>query len=371
MFAGRSDTRFSTLTAALVLLAGMAWAIRAQREPPASDLRDLSPAQEPLHVQHVRALQNGRGRRAGAPTQIPWAGWKDILWRTYREIQNDRLLAIAAGVVFYSLLALFPAITAGVSIYALFADAGTIAGHIAELSSLLPGGAIDIVSEQVRRIVQHGNDELTLGFLIGLGVAFWSANAGLKAIFDALNVIYDEEEKRGFIKLNAISMLFTVLAIGLVLVLVSSIVLVPLVLERVGLKSSTEAIIAYGRWPLIFLAGIVALAVLYRFGPSREAASWRWLSVGSVFAAAVWLVASAGFSWYVANFGSYNATYGSLGAAIGMMMWMWLSIIVVLVGAELNSEIEHQTARDTTTGAPQPLGSRGATMADTVGMARG
>jgi membrane protein len=163
---------------------------------------------------------------------------------------------------------------------------------------------------------------------------------------------------------------FTVGAIGLVLVLVGSVVVVPLLLERIGLKSSTEAIIAYGRWPMILLLGMFALAVLYRFGPSRRPATWRWLSVGSVFAAVVWLIASAGFSWYVANFGSYNATYGSLGAAIGMMMWMWLSIIVVLVGAELNSEIEHQTARDTTTGAPRPLGWRGATMADTVGEAR-
>jgi membrane protein len=324
--------------------------------------------QEPL--QRKRASEPGRGRHAESPAHIPWEGWKDIFWRTYREIQSDRLLAVAAGVVFYALLALFPAVTAGVSVYALFADAGTITGHIGELSALLPGGAIDIVSEQIRSIVERGSSELTFGFVAGLGIAFWSANAGMKAIFDALNVIYDEEEKRSFIKLNLISMLFTLSAIALVLAVFASVTVVPFVLEYVGLESGTRFIIGYGRWLGMFIVTVAALSVLYRYGPSRAAARWQWISVGSVFAAAMWMITSIAFSWYVANFGSYNATYGSLGAAIGMMMWMWLSIIVVLIGAELNSEIEHQTAQDSTTGAPAPLGMRGATMADTVGEAQ-
>jgi membrane protein len=206
--------------------------------------------------------------------------------------------------------------------------------------------------------------------VVGLGVAIWSANAGMKAIFDALNVIYDEDEHRGFIKLNLISLLFTTLSIAFVLVMVASAVVAPIAFKYVGLDSSAGVIVAYGRWPALFVIGVLALAVLFRFGPSRQFAQWRWLSVGSIFAAAAWIVMSIAFSWYVANFGTYNATYGSLGAAIGMMMWMWLSIIVVLVGAELNSEIEHQTARDSTTGAPLPLGLRGATMADTVGEAQ-
>lgn len=370
MSAAHTDRRFSTLAAALVMAAGVAWAVRAKmHEPQSGGIAKPTPAQEPLATQRVRALEAGRGRRAASPLHLPWAGWKDVLRRTYHEIQDDRLLAIAAGVVFYSLLALFPAVTAGVSIYAMFADAGTISGHLAELSMLLPGGAIDIVSEQVKRIVQRGNDELTLGFAIGLGVAFWSANAGMKAIFDALNVIYDEDEKRGFIKLNLISMLFTIAAIGFVLTMFASVAVVPFVLKSIGLESSIGLVVGYGRWPALFVVGVVALAILYRFGPSRAPARWRWLSVGSIFAAAMWMVTSIAFSWYVANFGTYNATYGSLGAAIGMMMWMWLSIIVVLVGAELNSEIEHQTARDTTTGDARPLGLRGATMADTVGEA--
>lgn len=343
---------------------------RRRRVGSASGVAKLTPAQEPQGTQYDRAHEPGRGRGAASPLEIPWAGWKDILWRTYQEIGNDRVLAIAAGVVFYSLLALFPAITAGVSIYALFADTSTIASHIADLSSLLPGGAIDIISEQVRRIIERGTGELTLGFLVGLGIAIWSANAGIKAIFDALNVIYDEDERRGFIKLNLVSLMFTVAAIALVLIMIASVVVVPVVLNYVGLGSVATAILTYGRWPVMFLIGIFALAVLYRFGPSRQFAQWRWLSIGSIFAAVAWMIMSIGFSWYVAHFGNYNATYGSLGAAIGMMMWMWLSIIVVLVGAELNSEIEHQTARDTTTGRPLPLGARGATMADTVGEAQ-
>ena len=309
----------------------------------------------------------GRGRAALSPLQIPWRGWKDIFWRTFQEIQSDRLLAVAAGVVFYALLALFPAVTAGVSVYALFADAGTITGHIERLSTLLPGGAIEIVSEQIRRIVERGSSELTFGFVIGLGIAFWSANAGMKAIFDALNVIYDEEEKRSFIKLNLISMLFTLSAIALVLAVFASVTVVPFVLTYVGLEGGTRFIIGYGRWLGMFIVTVAALSVLYRYGPSRATARWQWISAGSLFAAAMWMITSIAFSWYVANFGTYNATYGSLGAAIGMMVWMWLSIIVVLIGAELNSEIEHQTTQDSTTGAPAPLGRRGAIMADTVG----
>jgi membrane protein len=338
------------------------------KQQPISEVDRASGRQGPL--QRRRASEPGRGRHAESPAHVPRQGWKDILWRTYREIQNDRLLAVAAGVVFYALLALFPAITAGVSIYALFADASTITGHIAELSALLPGGAIDIVSEQIRRIVERGSSELTFGFVVGLGIAFWSANAGMKAIFDALNVIYDEEEKRGFIKLNLISMLFTLSAIALVLAVFASVTVVPFALKYVGLESGTRLIISYGRWLGMFVVTVLALSVLYRYGPSRATARWQWISAGSVFAAAMWMITSIAFSWYVANFGTYNATYGSLGAVIGLMMWMWLSIIVVLVGAELNSEIEHQTARDSTTGAPVPLGTRGATMADTVGEAQ-
>ena len=192
----------------------------------------------------------------------------------------------------------------------------------------------------------------------------------MKAIFDALNIIYDEEEKRGFIWLNVVSLFFTICAIAGVGLAVALVVVFPLITAVFGLTSLDAPIVAYLRWPLMFVLIILGLALLYRYGPSRRLPKWRWISVGSVFAALAWLAGSSLFSWYLGNFDNYNATYGALGAVVGLMMWMWLSTIVVLVGAELNSEIEHQTARDSTVGPDKPLGTRGAVMADTVGAAK-
>jgi membrane protein len=226
------------------------------------------------------------------------------------------------------------------------------------------------VEEQIARIVSKGDATLGLGFLFGLGLALWSANAGMKAIIDALNVVYEEDEKRGFIKLTLVSLAFTLGAIAAVLLSVGAIVVVPLVLAHFGLESMAANLVSILRWPLLLLMVMTGLALLYRFGPSRRKPKWQWVSVGSIFATLAWLGGSALLSWYLANFANYNATYGSLGAAIGLMMWMWMSSIVVLFGAELNSEIEHQTARDSTTGPEKPLGARQATMADRVGPAQ-
>jgi membrane protein len=338
---------------------------KAYRAPPRA-----TPAQEPLTVQEIRAAEKGRGRQARAPLQIPWRGWKDIVVRTYHEIQEDRLLALAAGVVFYSLLALFPALAAGVSVYALFADAATISKHLSIAAGVIPAGTLDLLGGEISRFAAKSDGRLTFGFLVGLAIALWSANAGMKAIFDALNIIYDEEEKRGLIWLNLVSLFFTICAIAAAGLAVAVVVVFPLILAAFGLHSIDAPLIAYLRWPVMFVLIIFGLAVLYRYGPSRRLAKWRWLNVGSVFAALAWLAVSSLFSWYLGNFANYNATYGALGAVVGLMMWMWLSAIVVLVGAELNSEIEHQTARDSTVGPEKPLGARGAVMADTVGAAK-
>jgi membrane protein len=192
----------------------------------------------------------------------------------------------------------------------------------------------------------------------------------MKSLFDTLNIVYGEQEKRGFVKLNAISLSFTVAAIVFVLTALGAVVAVPVILNYLWLSNIAELVIRWARWPALFVGVALALACIYRFGPSREAPRWRWLTWGSVVATLLWLVASALFSFYAANFGSFNETYGSLGAAIGFMTWLWISAIVILLGAELNAEMEHQTARDTTTGTPKPLGARGAKMADTVGAAR-
>ena len=304
-----------------------------------------NPAMEPLSLQETRARERGRGRKARTPIHIPWRGWKDILIRTYHEIQEDRLMSLAAGVVFYSLVALFPAIAAGVSVYAFFSNASSIANHLSLAADVVPGASLDLLREEITRMAGRSDGKLTFGFLLGLSIALWSANAGMKAIFDALNIIYDEEEKRGIVWLNMVSLFFTLCAIGGMLFALGAVVVFPLVLAAFGWTAlDAPLMIGILRWPAMFVMVIAALAVLYRYGPSRRIAKWRWLSVGSVFAAVSWLAVSVLFSWYLGNFANYNATYGALGAVVGLMMWMWLSTIVVLVGAELNSEIERQTA---------------------------
>jgi membrane protein len=354
-------------------LIGAAVAVDALLTPDEPDRADKtriggkSSAEEPLELQRLRAVQPGRGRTAAHPGQIPWRGWKDIFWRAYQEIQEDRLLAIAAGVVFFALLALFPAITAIVSMYGLFAKPDTISEHVGLISAVAPQEVVDVVVEQINRLLAKGETTLGVAFVVGLAIAIWSANAGMKAIIDALNVVYEETEKRSFIMLNIVSLTFTVGAVVAVLLAIGAVVVVPLLLDRVGLGGFTERLIEFGRWPAMIVAVLFGLALLYRYGPSRARAKWKWLSVGSIAATLLWLAGSAVFSYYLRNYANYDATYGSLGTGIGLMMWMWMSTVVVLFGAELNAEIEHQTARDTTTGAPRPLGGRGATMADTVG----
>lgn len=324
---------------------------------------------EPHVLQRERAAEPGRGRDAKAPWQIPWKGWKDIFWRTYQQIGEDRLLAVAAGVVFYGLLAVFPAVTALVSLYGLFASPAAISDQLALLSGILPDSAVEILREQIGRLTANSS-KLGLGFIFGLAVALWSANSGMKAIMDALNVVYEEKEKRGFIKLNLVSFGFTLAGIGVLLLALATVVVLPVALNYLGLHNTTDQLLRFARWPLLIVVIILGLAVLYRYGPSRREPRWQWISAGSVFAAVGWLVSSALLSWYLASFAHYDATYGSLGAGIGMMMWMWISSIVILFGAQLNSEIEHQTVRDSTVDGNKSLGTRGAVMADTVGKAQ-
>ena len=327
----------------------------------------LSPrAPEPDAAESQARRQHARGKDARTPTEIPARGWKEVLTRVYAEISDDRILAVAAGVTFYALLAIFPAIVALVSLYGLTADLSTLNDHLASFAGVVPGGALDIIRDQVTRIVTKGDGSLGFAFLFGLGAALWSANAGVKALFDALNVVYDEHEKRSFIRLNLISLTFTAGAILFLLFAFNAVVVLPIALDFVGLGDRAETLLSLGRWPLLLCAVLLGLTLLYRFGPSRARPKWRWAAPGSLVAAIIWIAASAGFSWYAANMATYNETYGSLGAVIGFMTWIWISVIVVLLGGELNAEMEHQTAEDTTTGAPRPMGQRGAQMADTV-----
>jgi membrane protein len=274
--------------------------------------------------------------------KIPLHGWKEILLGTYHRINEDRLLATAAGVVFYGLLAIFPAVTALVSSYGLFADPSTIARNLQGLALMLPEGSFAIVQDQVGRVLAKETATLSTTFILGLLMAIWSANAGMKAIFDALNVVYEERERRGFIQLNLTSLAFTVAALVAMLLMIAGVIALPLALQKLGLGQRAEWMLSIGRWPALTVLLLTALALLYRFGPSRHSARWQWLSVGALAASLLWLVGSALLSWYLSNFGNYTATYGSLGAAIGLMTWMWMSAIIVLCGAELNSEIERR-----------------------------
>jgi membrane protein len=316
-------------------------------------------------------LEAGRGRSADTPLELPRQGWKDILARVCRGISEDRILLVAAGVTFYLLLSIFPGIAALFSIYGLFANPANIAAHLDTLANVAPGGAIDVIREEMTRLASRGGTTLGIGFLVSLAISLWTANSGVTAIFDALNIVYEEREKRGTFRFYLTTLTFTLASIAFILLAIAVVVLLPVVLHFLPLQNGEGLLVKVARWPTLFLLTALALAVLYRYGPSRSRPRWRWVTWGSGLATVMWVTASVLFSWYVASFGSYNKTYGSLGAIIGFMTWIWISIIVVLLGAKLDAEMEHQTARDTTIGRPRALGMRGARMADTVGPAQG
>lgn len=308
-----------------------------------------------------------RGRKADRPSEIPATGWKDILWRLKSEIAEDRITLIAAGVTFYLLLALFPAMATFVAIYGFVADPREIAGHVTALKGVLPSGGLDLIGGQLEKLASQNTGALRAAFILGLATALWSANNGIKALFEAMNVAYGESEKRGFIRLHLVTLAFTLGAIVIGVGLIVAVGVVPVALAFLDIGESAATLVRLLRWPIILFLTAAAITLVYRYGPSRERAQLRWVTWGAILATVVWLVASVAFSYYIENFADYNATYGTLGAVIGFMMWMWLSVVILIVGAELNAEMEHQTAKDSTTGAPQPIGRRGATMADTVG----
>lgn len=267
-----------------------------------------------------------------------WGFWKTVLYRIYDEIVNDRLLALAAGVTFYVLLAMVPAITAVVSVFALVSDPSTAQSELSSLQNLMPSGSFQIVQQQVNRIVSSSTGSLSIWFFVSLAIALWSANSGLKAIIDALNIVYDVDERRGFIRLNLVSLAMTLAGVVGIILAMAALVAVPIAISYVPVGSFGKTLANWVRWPALFVLLMVALAVLYRFGPHREHPRWEWISPGNLFAAVAWLVGSALLSWYFSNFANYDATYGSLGGVIGLMIWLWVTAIVVLVGAEINSE---------------------------------
>ena len=316
------------------------------------------------------AMDVDRGRMAARPRDIPRAGWLDIGSRVKSEVGKDNLSLMAAGAAFYGLLAMFPALAALVALYGLFTDSATVTEHVQMLQGVLPEEAWSVADEQLHRVSGGADQALGFGAIIGLLLALWSSTRGVKALMTALNVVYDEDEERGFFALNATALLLTATVLIVVAVSLAAIALLPVLLAQLPLPPIAEIPARLLRWPLLALVAMGALGVLYRYGPSRARAQWRWVSWGAALATVLWLIVSGLFSWYVSSFGSYNQTYGSVAAIAVLMMWLWLSAFVVLIGGEINAEMERQTRRDTTVGRPAPLGTRGAYVADTVGPRR-
>ena len=311
--------------------------------------------------------KDDRGRSARSPWQMPAGGWKDVAVRTWRESAKDNVGLVAAGVAFYGFLGLVPMLGAIVLTYGLVAEPRTVVDHVNSLTAVLPAQVAVLIGEQLLNVVQTSGGKKGLGLLVALAVALWGARNAAGSVVTALNIAYEEDEKRGFLKVTLLALAMTIGAV-LVAFLAMGAAAVLGFLHHVFPDTSPAAIVAWKvlSYALLGAAAAAAIAALYRYGPSRERAKWVWITPGSGFAAVTWLLLTLGFGFYVANFGNYDATYGSLGAVIVLLTWMYLSAYVLLFGAELNSELEHQTARDTTPGAERPLGQRGAWAADNV-----
>ncbi len=306
------------------------------------------------------------GRDAAKPAEIPAKGWWQVLLRTKAEIKNDNLSVIAAGVAFYAFLSIPAVLTATVALWGLVSDPAGIQAQIGELAGVLPGQVQDILVDQLTAISENSDSALGWTVFLSIGFALWSASKGTKSAIVAMNVAYEEEEQRGFVKLTATTLALTLGAVLTVIVALFCVAGIPALVGSLSLPGWIETTAGIARWPLLAGVSLLALAILYRVAPCRNSPKWRWTTPGSLIATLLWLGASAGFSWYVSSSAKYNETYGSLGGVVVLLMWLYLSAFIILLGGELNSELEHQTVVDTTVGPPEPLGERDAQMADTV-----
>lgn len=306
------------------------------------------------------------GATADRPKEIPKQGWLQITKRAWGEAKLDQVPLLAAGVAFYSFLSLFPAMIAAVTVYGLVADRETVARQTQAISDALPSAAAEIITDQMEAIASQPQQSLGLGLIIALALALWSASGGVGNMVTAINVAYDEDETRGFVKRKLLSLTFTFGAILFIAVAVGLIAVLPPILDAVLPSGALYWLITIGRYLLLLVAVAIALAVLYRFAPDRDNPKMSWVSVGASVATVIWVVASIGFSVYVDNFGSYGETYGALAGVAVLMLWLWITAFIVLLGAEINSESEQQTVSDTTTGEPEPMGRRGAVKADNM-----
>jgi membrane protein len=326
-------------------------------------------AEKPTASPRREARTRGRGRHADKPSDMPKEGWLDILARTKQQIGEDNLSIVAAGVAFYWFVAIVPSLIVVIAIYGYIADPAQISSHIASLTQIVPDEAMPLLEEQLKRITAQPPGA-GIGAIVGLVLALYGSAKATKALIEGLNIAYDEREQRGFLRLNALAIVLTVGAIVGAIVAVTLVAVLPAVLQRLHLGGATEMLLNVLRWPLLIGGFMLALSVVYRYGPSRHDAKWRWVSWGAVTAALLWLIGSGAFSLYVSKFASYDKTYGPLGTVVVFMLWLFISAFVVLIGAELNAEMERQTLKDTTRDPDEPIGERGAKAADTVGPTR-
>lgn len=306
------------------------------------------------------------GAHAETPTEIPRRGWFQIAKRAWAESSDDQIPLIAAGVAFYSFLALFPAVIASLLLYGLVRDPADIRAQAEEFTAALPADAAALVTRQLEELAASSDSSLGIGLAVALTIALWSAAGGVGNLITAINIAYDEKDERGFVKRKLLALALTVGGIVLAVLTLGLVAAAPAVLDDVVGSGPARWGLEAGRWVLLLMVMAAALAVLYRVAPDREDPRFSWVSVGAVTATIAWLIGSLGFSLYVDNFGSYGETYGAAAGVVVLLLWLWLTMFLILLGAELNAESEQQTIRDTTTGDPRPLGHRGAVKADTV-----
>jgi membrane protein len=292
-------------------------------------------------------LDRPRGRPAARPGQVRKERWWDVVVRVKNQVTDSRLSIVAAGVAFYALLAVIPALAALVSIYGLVFNPQQAMDQITAMRGLIPAEALNLISRQLRELTQAAPNALGLGGAGGLLIAIWIVSSGVRSMMEALNIAYDEEEKRGLLTRIGLSLLLTLSAVAGGIIAIGAVVLLPAVLNVVGLGNVFGNIAYYARWPILAVTFWLGLMVMYRYGPSRDRPRWAWVSPGGLLATVLWLAASALFSWYVESFGNYNKTYGTMGAVVILLMWLLLSMYVVLIGAKINAESERQTRQDT------------------------
>lgn len=294
-----------------------------------------------------------------------------MIVRTLGEIEHDNVVVVSAGVAFFALFASVPALTALVSIYGLVSPPEQVADQVSQALPALPIDAQQLIVGALDNVVAHSKGTLSIGALAGLAVSFWTASRGTQALLRAINIAYDEEEsRRGIIRANAWAYLFTVGAVVSAVLTFGLVVVLPAAIAGLGLTDGPGRVVSFVRWPLLFGLVCGSLAVLYRHGAIRKPPKWRWVLVGAVSATVLWILCSMALSYYIASMGHYQETYGPLGAVVVLLIWLYVSSFVVVMGAELNGELEHQTRADTTVGEERPLGERGAWVADHVGSCR-